>query len=327
MTTYRTCLYGNWGMGELGKERVFPHSLIPTLLLCLFLCLGGSLIAQPQGRGLVEERFFEEGVWIDSTIAAMVVSPLGMDAVPAVLLLHGFASDRDEVGGLYRRLADELARRGIASLRIDFRGWGESRGAMTASSVDGMVADAWSAMEWLRGSGFVDTTRIAVLGFSLGGAVAIRAAARSRPAALALWSSVGDLREDFGESFWREAAATARGEGEVYLDLGWRKVRLGTVFFDSLEGTPLLTFLAQYEGPVLAVAGGADSLSRWLPRFAKTAPGPVTTEVIPGAGHVFGALGGEKGHAVALLRITADWLERTLKNPHTRTQRPEERQD
>jgi len=46
------------------------------------------------------------------------------DKAPAVLLLHGFASSKDEVGNLYKQLSDELFKVGISSLRIDFRGWG-----------------------------------------------------------------------------------------------------------------------------------------------------------------------------------------------------------
>jgi len=49
-------------------------------------------------------------------------------AVPAVLLLHGFASSKDEVGNMYAREAKALAEKGIASLRIDFAGFGKKRG-------------------------------------------------------------------------------------------------------------------------------------------------------------------------------------------------------
>ena len=56
--------------------------------------------------------------------------------VPAVLMLHGFTGDRNEgpvlqpdftfTDTMYERTANELAENGIASLRIDFRGSGES---------------------------------------------------------------------------------------------------------------------------------------------------------------------------------------------------------
>lgn len=63
---------------------------------------------------------------LDNGVVATLAMPASDSAVPAVLMLHGFASVRDEVGEMYKRLAAELGERGIASLRIDFRGWGES---------------------------------------------------------------------------------------------------------------------------------------------------------------------------------------------------------
>ena len=72
----------------------------------------------------------EYTVTLDGEIAGVVVQPSGDGPFPAVLMLHGFASSKDEVGGMYQRLAAQLGEQGIASLRIDFRGWGESGGGM-----------------------------------------------------------------------------------------------------------------------------------------------------------------------------------------------------
>ncbi len=82
---------------------------------------------------------------LNNGIGATLVQPAGNGPFPAVLMLHGFGSSRDEVGNLFLKLAMALGEEGIASLRIDFHGWGESTGEMVGSTVDGMVADAESA--------------------------------------------------------------------------------------------------------------------------------------------------------------------------------------
>ena len=63
---------------------------------------------------------------LDGGVAATLSMPDGAGPFPAVLMLHGFGSSRDEVGGMYAAEAAALASAGIASLRIDFRGFGQS---------------------------------------------------------------------------------------------------------------------------------------------------------------------------------------------------------
>lgn len=69
-------------------------------------------------------------------IKATLETPDGTAApAPVVLMLHGFTGSRDELPvkdtdeGVFSRTARQLAENGFASLRIDFRGSGESEGA------------------------------------------------------------------------------------------------------------------------------------------------------------------------------------------------------
>ena len=84
-------------------------------------------------------------------------------------MLHGFGSYKDEVGNMYKRLAAGLAAKGIASLRIDFSGFGKSDGDTGSTTVGGQVKDAEAAYKYLVDSKAVDSARIGVIGFSLGG--------------------------------------------------------------------------------------------------------------------------------------------------------------
>ncbi len=104
--------------------------------------------------------FEESQVTLAQGIQAIFTKP-DIDAqVPAVLLLHGFGSQKDEVGDMYKRLAAELGQEGIASLRIDFRGWGESAGEMVESTVQGQIDDAATAYQYLSQLESVDSARI-----------------------------------------------------------------------------------------------------------------------------------------------------------------------
>ncbi len=104
--------------------------------------------------------------------------------VAAVVTITGSGpQDRDEtipmVKGYapFREVADTLARRGIAVLRYDDRGFGQSTGShATASSLD-FAVDVRAALAWLRQRPEVDPRRIALVGHSEGGLVAPMVAA------------------------------------------------------------------------------------------------------------------------------------------------------
>ena len=75
---------------------------------------------------------------------------------------------------IFRQVADTLGRRGIAVLRFDDRGAGESggrEGLMKATSAD-LADDVRSIIAWLRARPDIDGTRIALAGHSEGGVIA-----------------------------------------------------------------------------------------------------------------------------------------------------------
>jgi hypothetical protein len=90
----------------------------------------------------------------------------------AVILLHGYGSNRLEM--ISR--ADILARHGYGVLLYDLRGHGESGGEKRAFGWQD-VEDVKAALEFLLRSEDVNPDRIGILGFSVGGQIAIRATA------------------------------------------------------------------------------------------------------------------------------------------------------
>src|SRR5579884_4035510 len=93
---------------------------------------------------------------------------------PAVVFFHGFTGDRMESHWIFIKCARALAREGIASLRFDFYGSGESEGTFEEATHQ-------------KG---IDPGRLGLCGLSLGGCIAACVAHASRAKALVLWSAV-----------------------------------------------------------------------------------------------------------------------------------------
>lgn len=107
---------------------------------------------------------------------------------PSVLMLHGFTGSRTSDHRLMVLLSRLLAPLGVASLRIDFRGSGESQGDFSEMTAAREVEDTVAAMTHLRQHPGFDAQRVMLLGFSMGGMVAALAAPQVRPHRLALWA-------------------------------------------------------------------------------------------------------------------------------------------
>ena len=73
---------------------------------------------------------------------------------------------------MFVQAARRLASAGIASLRLDFMGSGDSAGDFVDCTIATQLADAHTALAWLREQDGVDPARCGVVGISLGGMIA-----------------------------------------------------------------------------------------------------------------------------------------------------------
>ncbi len=110
------------------------------------------------------------------TLAGTLTIPEGEGPFPAVALISGSgAQNRDsEVfeHKLFLVLADHLTRRGIAVLRSDDRGVGESGGDFTSATSADFAGDAAAAAAYLRTRPEVDPNAVGLVGMSEGGLIA-----------------------------------------------------------------------------------------------------------------------------------------------------------
>ncbi len=263
----------------------------------------------------VKDLFREYKVTLRGGIAGIAAVPESGAVTPGVLLLHGFASHKDEVGDLYKRLAVALAVKGIASLRIDFHGWGESAGDMADTTVEQQLDDAQTAYAYLARMNFIDPTRIGVVGFSFGGGIAILSAAQhpGQYRSMVLWSSDGNFQKDQARQFDPAIRDRALHDGIVTVDLGWRTVTLKDAFFRSLGQFDLQQAISACTGALLVIAGRADPLSVYVEGFVASSRSETKEAlVIDGADHIFGVLGDDQSHANRVVEQTVSWFLRTL---------------
>lgn len=194
------------------------------------------------------------------------------DPAPVVLLLHGFTGSRDELpipktdDGVFSRAARILAENGFASLRIDFRGSGESIADITyeRTTFGGQVADAMAAIEYLRGFEGVQGNDIYLIGWSQGGLVASGVAGRGAPLdAVALWQAVGDPMATFGGLLGPDVMAqgmSAQPDERVTAALPWgAQVDLNGAFFDGIETFDPMKEISAYPGPLFVTKGTQDT--------------------------------------------------------------------
>jgi hypothetical protein len=118
------------------------------------------------------------------------------DRKPAFIVLHGFGGNKDGHGQAV--VAAQFAKWGFITLRIDFRGCGDSEGEHGRIICLDQVADTRNAVSYMSSRPEVDPQRIALVGSSFGAAVAVfTGGADSRVAAVISCGGWGDGERKF----------------------------------------------------------------------------------------------------------------------------------
>lgn len=110
-----------------------------------------------------------------SLAGTLTYPKMGSD-FPAVILISG-SGPQDRNSELMNHkpflvIADYLTKSGIAVLRVDDRGVGESEGNHNETGLKGFVNDTKSAFEFLKNRKKINPSKIGLIGHSLGGVIA-----------------------------------------------------------------------------------------------------------------------------------------------------------
>ena len=133
-------------------------------------------------------------------VPATFLVPRGAGPAPAALLLHGFSSSKERMA---QSVGRALQQRGVASLALDLPFHGERDGGRDAvpyrnplalvAAWTSAVREARAAVAWLAAQQEVDAERIGVLGYSLGGFLALMTASEEPLLKVVALAAAGDL--------------------------------------------------------------------------------------------------------------------------------------
>jgi len=226
----------------------------------------------------------------------------GQSIGPMLLLCHGMESTRQ--GTKQQALVERLLPLGISVFRFDFSYVGESEGRFEDLTVSGEVEDALGAIDFVQDFA---PSALVLVGSSLGGTVALLAAARTpeRVQAIATIAAVADAAL-FTAELAPEDVARWRREGRRR----WREGYMNVGFLDDVERIDILAAVATLHQPLLVLHGESDPVVpvEHALAIAAAAAGDVTLATFPGVGHRFE----EPGALPALLDRIEAWLPGVL---------------
>lgn len=269
-----------------------------AILLCV-LCVK-SVIAQTQSQKLV-------------TIATGTQAYVNSNSQPpigALLMIHGWASQKDEVGDLYKDLAELLASKNIVSLRFDVRGESkrEPSGIILTSTFASRVADAQAGYQWL--STHYPNLPIAAIGFSLGGATAMELVSRQPSAfnGLVLWSTALNPSEVVSNVQSADAIRQAIDTGKGVIQ-SWAKLTLTREHVLGMLGYNPQHGMSDFTGKLLAIRGSQDYLPRHEANIFEVSNAQYEQAVyLEGADHIFNVLNNKTTKGPEVISLTSNWL-------------------
>jgi dipeptidyl aminopeptidase/acylaminoacyl peptidase len=276
----------------------------------VFMVAAGLAFATPLKTVEFVSYIPNDGRMIPATLCLPVGNP--GQSFPAVVMLHGTGSARDEAGNGYKMLASYMAERGIASIRIDFAGSGDSKADYVEYTYTSGASDAAAAAEFIKQFKAVDPVRIGIMGWSQGGSVAILAAARYPTfKALLTWAGALDMFD-----FFKAIYPDAQKNGFAKAAFEWRApLNLSLQWFNDVKGISLRKELAAFKGPVLAIAGSDDQdvpLGNLDDIVASAGGKDKAKLLIPGADHTFRVFTGDLSKFNELRDATTAWFLKKL---------------
>lgn len=178
------------------------------------------------------------------------------ETCPLVVIMHGLMMRKEFV--LLKKIADRLQMIGIASIRFDFNGHGQSEGEFQDMTVPNEVEDAQQVCKYAYGLEYVNG--VSLLGHSQGGVVASILSGEwgdDKIKSLVLFAPAAVFKDQAIEGYTLGSQFDPHNIPEYVTAYG-RKI--GRMYLETAQRLPLYETAAQYGGPVCIIQGKRDDL-------------------------------------------------------------------
>lgn len=229
---------------------------------------------------------------------------------PIAIAIHGFKGIKEYYPFLNNSIKP-LTDAGIAVLRIDCRGSGESDLEFKDFTIKSESEDILTAIDYVKGLENIDSDRIALIGISMGaGAILLAMEKKPKVKTLVFWGP-GWYFGDGSRYDTPQHRKEVERDGVFYLTQGFtgKKLIAGKELFNEMKTLDVRPFMELVEIPTLILRGAIDEIIRLTDdkRALKTLKAEY--KLIERGDHNFTDKESEK----ELIKLTVDWLSKWLK--------------
>jgi len=225
-----------------------------------------------------------------------------------VIQAHGITADMDE-GGMFVRLAENLARSGFNVIRFSFRGHGKSGGTQRGVTIAGEMLDLESVFEYAMAN-LESPFSIVAASFGAVSACLLLNYMSEKLKALVLWNPVLDLHKTFvhptlpwgRRNFGRESIQQLKSQGYLLLD---GVFEIGRVLYEEMKLYNPYEYFINSTTPSIIIHGDMDSYVPYdVSRVASQRHPRCKLFTIEGSDHGFDSREKED----KAIEITTEWL-------------------
>lgn len=186
------------------------------------------------------------------SLSARLEQPVDKQPLAYAIFAHCFTCTKNLVA--VTNISRALTARGIAVLRFDFTGLGESEGDFADTNFSSNVQDLLDAADHL--AEHYEAPKI-IIGHSLGGAAVLMAAGQI-PSIKAVATVGAPADPPHVKHLFQNSLEEIQATGEAVVSLGGRPFRIKKQFIDDLEETDLASRLKTLKKPLLILHSPQD---------------------------------------------------------------------